>query len=180
MTTKEKIIVLILFILNALAIFAVYIFNKPPKIGYVYNDRLFSEYNAVGEVRAEYTRTVTQWENEIDSSRQSLGKAVQRFNHEYASLDEHEREERRALLNAMQESFEATKSRIEDQMREHDLKVSGVILKQIDTYVQDLGRSEGFDLIIGATDEGNMLYGGDAIDVTDKIVSGLNDKYEGL
>lgn len=51
--------------------------------------------------------------------------------------------------------------------------------KQINSYVADFGREQGYDFIYGATGNGNLMYASDAHDITEDLVNYINLKYEG-
>jgi len=51
------------------------------------------------------------------------------------------------------------------------------IFNKINKYIENYGQENEFQVIIGTTLSGNVLYANEAIDVTEDIVKGLNEEY---
>ena len=49
---------------------------------------------------------------------------------------------------------------------------------QIDAFIKIYAKENGFDLIVGTTSSGNVLYGADGIDVTEELLKALNEQYK--
>ena len=57
-------------------------------------------------------------------------------------------------------------------------KLTAGIVNQFNTYVEKYAKDEGYDVVLGATLSGNILYAKDAIDITPQLIEGLNDTYK--
>jgi len=64
---------------------------------------------------------------------------------------------------------------IQDELTGERNEIVRQILKDIDTVINQYGESNGYDLILN---ERVLLYRAEGLDLTDKIVKILNDKYE--
>jgi len=154
--------------------------SNAPSIGYIYNDQLFSEYNGVKDSRAEYQKTVNTWQQELDSLEKDVQQAIDVYRKDFSQISDRERQLRSQIIKEKQERFYALQQSVEEKKKAHDIQISGAILKQVDSYIQDFGKSADYDFIIGVTDAGNLLYANEKQNLTDMVVSGLNAKYEGL
>jgi len=52
-------------------------------------------------------------------------------------------------------------------------------MNQINEYVQEFGKSNGYEYIYGASGNGSLMYAKDANDITDQILVFINNKYQG-
>ena len=52
-------------------------------------------------------------------------------------------------------------------------------LKQINAYVQDYGKEQGYSYIFGATGSGSIMYTNEANDLTEELIAFINQKYQG-
>jgi outer membrane protein len=44
--------------------------------------------------------------------------------------------------------------------------------------VEEYGKENGYDLILGTTTSGNILYGTEKKDITEQVLNALNNAYE--
>lgn len=54
------------------------------------------------------------------------------------------------------------------------------ILNQLNQYVKDYAKEEGYDIIYSADGSGAIMAASDDMDITDKIVAYLNERYKGM
>jgi outer membrane protein len=62
-------------------------------------------------------------------------------------------------------------------MEEKDLEITQKVLNQINSFVKVYAQKNGYKLIIGTTEDGNLMYADETLDITDDVLSELNIKY---
>ena len=60
---------------------------------------------------------------------------------------------------------------------EHEQLLTGV-LNQINAFAEIYAKDKGYDLVIGTTNSGNLLYGISDLDVTEDFIKNLNIYYK--
>lgn len=171
---------LVLSLVNLVLVSYLFIKSDPPTIGYIYNDRLFSEYNGIKDSRDEYQQTVNAWQQELDSLESDINRTIESYRTEFQHISDRERQLQSQEIKNKQEKYYALQQSVEEKKQAHDLRISSAILKQIDSYIQDYGKTSEYDFIIGVTDAGNLLYANEKQNLTDVVINGLNEKYEGM
>ena len=58
-----------------------------------------------------------------------------------------------------------------------DPRVMEPLFKTINRLIQEYGNEQGYDVIFGSTDDGSVLYGGGTTDITDELITYMNQKY---
>lgn len=53
------------------------------------------------------------------------------------------------------------------------------IWKQLNQYIEDYGRDNGYDYLLGASGQGAIMYANEAQDLTKEIIFYVNNKYSG-
>ncbi len=149
------------------------------KIAYVYNSRVLSEYKGVVEAKKVYEAQVVQWQSNLDTLSSQVRKDVEKYNVNRASMSESERQLTEELIQRKQNELMSYKKAIEDKASQNDQKMTAEVLQQVDSYIQEYGKKQGYDYILGVADNGNMLYAKDQYDLTDEIIKALNKRYEG-
>jgi outer membrane protein len=62
-----------------------------------------------------------------------------------------------------------------EQMQEYEQK----LWDQINQYVGEYGRMKGYDFIMGATGDGNIMFADSTLNKTDEVLAFINKKYAG-
>jgi outer membrane protein len=81
------------------------------------------------------------------------------------------REEKERDLRIKINDFKSLQKRYEGSMREVEQKLIGRIKKELYDIVQEIGKQEGYLLII---ESGAVLYSPTTVDITDKIIEKYN------
>ena len=143
--------------LLALSVFII-IQNKEKKQAYVLNQRLFDEFKGTQVLESK----LNQMRKEHGQVLDSLVSLIQT-------------PETPQLVQAYQERHNSF------ELREQELseKYTADIWKQINKGVTEYGESHGYDFILGASGNGSLMFAQAEKDITDEVVSYLNDRYEG-
>lgn len=148
-----------------------------PKIAYVNSYQLVEKYEGMKEAREVYMGKIKMWQNKSDSLRS-------RLEYELQMLD--------SLKLLPKEKSDLMRQIEHDKLKYHELeqKVAQLtqsegqtltegLLNQINRFVEKYGKEQGYDMIFGTGETGTIIYGKEAINITDQILEGLNKEYKG-
>jgi outer membrane protein len=152
--TKNILLVVNLVLVLALGAF-VFFRQSSVKNGFVLNQRVFEEFAGKGDLEKQLTDLQNSQRSKLDSLRQ-LAVENPKLLEQYDQL--------------------ATTF----QLREQELsqQYTSDIWKRINEYVSDYGKEHGYSFIFGASGNGNLMYAGEANDVTDQVIVYINDRYK--
>lgn len=145
-----------------IGLIACYSCNSSPNIAYIRSDALVNGYTGMKEAREAFTRKQSGWQANLDSLRAGLER-----------IPASAREERAQQQQTMARYAES----IRRQSEEADQKMTQAVLDQINAYVEQYGKEHGYDLILGTTKSGNLLYGSPSLDITDELLKDMNAHY---
>ena len=160
-------------------IIALQVRSNTLNIAYVDNSRVLSEYNGIKEGTTLYKEKIGQWEANLDTLAADVDRDIKQFQADYEGMSAKERELTERLIKGKQESYFKYKEAIEDKSEEEDEKLTAAILNRMDSYLLEFGESHEYNFIIGITDAGNLLYARQGADITEQIITGLNNNYAG-
>lgn len=150
-----------------------------PKIGYVHSQELIYSYEGTKEAMTRFNNQKQQWQANIDTLKFDLQRAVTRYNQEYSTLTARQRREQEELLSKQDRQLQSYSSAIEDKVRQADDEMMQEVLDQVNVYIEEYSKEHNYDLILGTTAEGSVLYGKQDMDITQEVLNGLNEKYFG-
>lgn len=149
-----------------------------PKIAFVRSQDLIHQYSGMKEVLSTYENKTAQWQKEVDILRGNYLEAKEHYHKNIASL---ENDERKRLEQQLIEQEIRLKEYSEDfsqrAAKEKEMLMKGA-LNQINSFVEDYAKKQGFDIVLGVTISGNVMYGEDHLDITEQVVNALNQSYQ--
>ena len=127
-----------------------------------------------GEINAENDR----WQAQYKLLQDSLEAAVKVMSKDYNSATTAKKKEMQDMLSARNQeinNFKQANIRKMDEMRQNKMKSN---IEKINVYMAEYGKKHHYTIIFGTTAGGNIVYADNrAIDITEDIVKGLNERY---
>ncbi|HYF68644.1 MAG TPA: OmpH family outer membrane protein [Ohtaekwangia sp.] len=170
-------ITLALFILIGINAYLFY-FRTGPKIGYVRSSELINQYAGTVEARAKFERKKSAMLANVDSLKLHLSQAQYKLRNFSTELTREERTEKENELSQLQQQFFQYDAAIGKKIDEEDKVMMTAVLNQVNSYIESYAQDQGYDIIMGTTLSGSLLYGDKALDVTDEILGHLNTSYK--
>jgi outer membrane protein len=89
-------------------------------------------------------------------------------------MSKEKREEKEREVRIKLNDFKSLQKRYRTELQRLEKKLVSALLKDISTLVEEIGKKEGYLLIINHT---GVMYSPDSIDITDQLIKELNDRY---
>jgi outer membrane protein len=161
-------------------VFSVIAFISPlhkPKIGYVRSAELIYGYIGMKEAQNRYQEKLQVWQVNLDTLKADYQKALSRFGTDRPNLSKAERGQWEERLKMQETHLAKYSAAIDNQAKQEDQKITQGVLNQINSFIEDYGRRKGYDIILGTTLSGNILFGIEAMDITEEVLEELNKSY---
>jgi len=68
----------------------------------------------------------------------------------------------------------------EEELIEVSQEYDQQIWERLNGFVKTYAEEKGYDIIIGASGDGNLMYANEKLDITDQLIEYCNQKYNGL
>lgn len=179
-TLKSNILlVAVMLLIAALVITNIFLFARTPRLAYVRSYELVEGFAGMREARASFDKKKSTLLSNVDSLRANYEQARTEYismGHKYSPA---ERVEREKLLSQQQNHVMQYQEVIELRLRDEDASMTEAVLGQINSFVEEYASDKGFDVVMGTTRSGSLLYGSKALDITDELLEKLNKKYKG-
>jgi outer membrane protein len=163
----------------ALVLFSVVLLTggMEKKIGVVRSNHLIQQYKAMQDAQERYENKQKAWQANVVMLEQELQTAMEGYRVEYASLSTPEIKKREAQLEQKRTNYISYSQSIREKAAKEETEMMQGVLNQINSFVEDYGREHGFDVILGTTAAGNVLYGTESVDITNDVLKALNNAY---
>ncbi len=169
-------------VLSALIISNIFLWvsqKKYSKTAFVKSQLVLEKYKGMNEVKAIYQKKVDAWKANYDSLEFRYNNSLQEYSSSVNKLSKTEKEQLEINLKRQEEVVNKYGKNIEEKAAEENEKLTQGVLNQVNDYIKRYAQQNGYELVLGVTLSGNILYGSEAIDITENIISGLNKEYKG-
>ncbi|MBN9485490.1 MAG: OmpH family outer membrane protein [Bacteroidetes bacterium] len=166
------------FIIFSAAVFIVY--KSTPKVAYVRNMDIVYGYNGMKQAHEQYASQTTAWQANIDTVKMRYQKSLAYYQQNLKSFSAKEKEEQVALLTQMEKDMQNYAGAIQKEAKEKETRMTQGVLSQINSFVEEYGKSKGYDIILGADGNGGVIYGNKSMDITQEVLEALNKQYKML
>ncbi|MBA3680481.1 MAG: OmpH family outer membrane protein [Bacteroidetes bacterium] len=149
--------------------------NHKQKTAYVVIQELFENFELKKELEKQYTGTRNARKKILDSLQIDLSVLSKRL----SSNSNPPKEEI--------EIFERKKIEFNQKMQEYDQsnvqltkEFDDKIILQLNQYISEYGKENGYSMIFGNTSNGSIMYGDEKNNITKEVSTYINQKYKGL
>jgi len=139
---------------------------------YIDNNKVFSEF----KLTDEYTIKLNKIQEERSAVLDSMELRVQQ---KRAAISQESSEVEVLQLRKEIMELENTRKRFEEQNQILTAQYDDIIWKQLNSYIKSYGDEKGFDMILGVSGQGNLMYANGSLDVSQEVLQYVNDKYDG-
>lgn len=170
MRKASFILLLVQFIVVILI--GIYIIGDTKEVGYVRSAYLIENFVGTQEARAKLQEDVQFLQSNLDTLKAEYSGMVGAYQ-ENSAKDEQ-------LLQRIQgkESGIATYSRAaEERIQQQETELLEGVMNQINSYMKIYAEEHGYDMILGTTAAGSILFGEDDMDITEEVLKEMNKHY---
>lgn len=150
-----------------------YLGNESPKIVYIDLNKVISEFALTKELDARLTLTGQSRQNLLDSLKFDLESLSRQL-----TANRDNKDLQAQFISKRDEYVTKSNEYVKDgehQSQEYNQQV----FKQVNQYVDDFRKEQGYDIILGATGNGNIMSGDKGYEITEEVIAYINNKYSG-
>lgn len=146
---------------------------------YVDINKLVEGYERTKTERQEFNNKSNTLKANVDSLMVNWQNELKTYEKERSSMTKKELELKQQLLQNKQQQINNYQQAIQKQIQDEDQKMTQTVINDINDYVKEYGKKEGYRIIFGAKGSGNIMYAEEVSDLTMTILEGLNAEYQG-
>ena len=166
--------VISLFVVIILTAWVIWIIMPVNKTAFIQTDKVFNGFKGKIELERKLIK-IQQANNHImDSLSVELKILDQRLVNQVNPPKE--------LIQRLQHK-EMSYRQLNDEMLDNEEKIKeqyiAEVWKQINQYITDYGKNEGYDYIHGADGSGSLMYASEKKEISEDIIKYINERYEG-
>jgi outer membrane protein len=153
-------------------------FSRQKTYAYVDAQKLLNGYKGMQAARKQYEVQVMSWRSNLDTLRGEMEERVKEYETKKSKITARELALMEQLIDAKHEQYMNFEQVVTEKIRGADQELTAKVLSKVNDYIRRYGKQEGYDIIMAATQYGNIVYAKDKIDITQEVLNGLNLEYE--
>jgi len=145
-----------------------------PKMGFVNLGIVFNEFELKKELENKLKSDLSTDKKILDSLSVELELLQSRLETEFNpnEVEIQKFQQKQALFYEKKRDFEIKSSEI---TQNYDAR----IIQQMNQFIKDFSKENGYDYVFGNDNSGVLLYGEELNDITKEVIAYINNKYEG-
>lgn len=172
----------VLFVLGigaiVVSVFALSRTGQTQRIGYVKTGELISKFEGFKEAEQMLQRKHKEWKTNTDTLEAQFRSSLADYNMQIGSLSPAEKRSREELLGKQEQQKTQYIQGVQQRAQQEQLLAMDSIITYINTFIKSYAQNNGYDLILGTTKEGSLLYGKEADDITQQLTTSINQSYK--
>lgn len=149
------------------------------KIAFVRSQDLIFKYEGTKEAMAKFNDQKETWQANVDTLKVDFQRAVLNYNKTYEGLSAQERQLREKDLSGREIQLQNYATSVDTKIKKADEEMMQEVLDQINVFIKEYSVEKGYDVVLGSTVSGNVLYGEETLDITEELLEALNKHYKG-
>lgn len=177
-TRSISIFVLILVCFSVLFYYLSSQRNTVKNIAFIRSAYLIENYQGMKEVLNKYNEEIARQQAQIDTLENRYVEMQEQFKRERRSLSATALREKEELLQRTLQHLSGLTDDINAKAQADKERLMQGALNQINQYVEQYAKEHDISLVLGVTVSGNVLYGEDHMDITEPVLTALNQQYK--
>ncbi len=144
---------------------------------YVQVDSLLTNYDFFKETKKELESKNFQLENELNTKGRSLQNEVAFFQQKAQTMTPEQARSTEAQLMKKQQDLVAYRDQAAQSLAREEATKNEQLYKNIRSYIEKYNKENGYEYVLGYSLGGGILFANPSLDVTQKIIEGLNKEH---
>lgn len=140
------------------------------RIGFVNTDRIFKEAATAKAAQSKLEQEFSRREREVEALAGQLKSASEKFEKDAPTLSDSQRSARQRQLVELDREFQRKRREFQEDLAQRKNEELQLVLERANRVIKQVAENEKYDLIMQ-----EAVYVNPRLDITDKVLSGLNN-----
>ena len=150
---------------------------KQQKIGFVDNVVLINEYQERIDVESRLQVKINAFKTRTDSLRSAFELEIKEAELKARKMSQSSIQKLSQELQQKEQILQQKVQLEQQSIAQESQTLNDSIINKVIDFVKDYGKSNNFDFILGSNEAGSVLYGEDALDLTQEMLKAMNKAY---
>ena len=147
------------------------------KIAYIDVEVIMKDYSATKALEVKLKTKQELFGKQLDSLQGPFQLKVQEYYKAAQKMSPEQRAGAEGALQQEQQFLQARQQQASEALQKENMESSEALTKKVDSFVADYAKAKGYQLILGTSGKGTVMYGDAKMDITKDILEILNKDF---
>ena len=147
-------------------------------IAFVNSDTISKYYEFAKKIQKTLSTKRSEAEGQIKSKYFAYENLVQEFEKSSPIMGDREKMEKAQKIRLLEQEIMQVEQQLSGQVSRQELELTQGYIEKTSGYMQEIGKTLGYDYVMSYRLGGAMLYANEQHDITTQIINLLNERYE--
>ncbi|MDB9990435.1 OmpH family outer membrane protein [Flavobacteriales bacterium] len=147
-------------------------------IAFVNSDTVSKYYEFAKKIQKTLSTKRSEAEGQIKSKYFAYENLVQEFEKSSPIMGDREKMEKAQKIRLLEQEIMQVEQQLSGQVSRQELELTQGYIEKTSGYMQEIGKTLGYDYVMSYRLGGAMLYANEQHDITTQIINLLNERYE--
>lgn len=148
-------------------------------IAYINSDSLLNNYEFSKEVQAKLKDMEAKYEAEFANRAKGLENEFATFQRTAQSMTINQARAREEELMRKRNNLMQYQESLGQKLMQEQVRLNEELYDKVSAFLKEYGEKEGLDVVLTYTKGSGVLYASDSLDITQSVLSGLNERFKG-
>tara|TARA_R110002126_G_scaffold5240_4_gene27652 strand:+ start:101741 stop:102364 length:624 start_codon:yes stop_codon:yes gene_type:complete len=148
------------------------------KIAYIVTDSVINNFDYFKEKSAEIAEKGNKYQNELTNRAKGFEQEVASFQSTGGNMTRNQAQAKQEELMKKEENLMTYRQNIMTELQADETNLYNEVYDKIQVYLNEYATENGLEMILSYTRGGGVWYAKESFDITDEVISGLNDDYK--
>ncbi|HCW07480.1 MAG TPA: outer membrane chaperone Skp [Cytophagales bacterium] len=148
------------------------------KMAYINSDTVLKYYDYVKEMRTIYDAKNKRLDQDLKNRAQSLQNDIDSYQRNLSNLTIGQAKAVEEDLGKKQQNFRLYQQSVEQEVVNDQNKLTTELYTRITTFLKSYSEGSGLQVVFKFDPSSDVLYGDNAIDISQDVIKGLNEQYK--
>ncbi|WP_298285256.1 OmpH family outer membrane protein [uncultured Lutibacter sp.] len=147
------------------------------KIAYINVEDLMKDYEGTKALEETLKAKQDAMAKELDSLSVPFQTKVQEYYQNAQKMSAQKRAQTEQGLQQEQQMLQLKQQQASQTLQQENQELSEAITKKVDSFVTEYAKLKGFNLVLGTSGNGTVMYGDETLNITNEILVILNEDF---
>jgi len=148
------------------------------KMAFINSDSVLKHYEYFEVIRGKLETKGAKLEQDLRVRAQSLQKDIAAYQQNANNLTQGQARAVEEDLGKKQQNLQLYQQSLEQEMSNDQAKMNVELYAKVTDYLKKYGSEKGIQIVFKYDPGSDVLYGGEALNITDDVIKGLNESYK--
>lgn len=147
------------------------------QVAYINSDTVLKYYKYLEVNRAQFEEKQQKMEQDLNNRAMGLQNEIQAYQRNVSNMTLGQVRATEEDLGKKQQNLQLYQQSLRQQLLEEEAKLQKELYDRITAYLKKYGSEKGLHVVLKKDPSSDVLYAGDALDISKDVIDGLNTEY---